>query len=72
MNIILSAISPLAKILSAVLGCAEAHLLEQPDALIELSVQGEPQPGSFAPMKITIEAGFTGPQEFSQCVQDSI
>lgn len=72
MNLILSTISPLAKILSAVLGCAEAHLVEQPDATIELSVQGEPQPGSFAPMVLKIEAEFVGPAEFAQCVLDSI
>lgn len=72
MNIILSTLSPLAKILSAVLGCAEAHLIEQPDAHIELSLDGEPQPGSFAPMKITIEAEFVGPAEFAQCVLDSV
>ena len=32
MNILIQALSPMAKILSAALGCAEAHLQEMPDA----------------------------------------
>ena len=72
MNLLLQTLFPLAKALSAALGCAEAHLIEQPEAEIELSVQGDPQPGSFAPMKLTIEVEFIGPQEFAACVAGGI
>ena len=72
MNLILQTLFPLAKLLSAVLGCAEAHLQEMPDAEIELSLDGEPQPGSLAPMKLTIEVEFIGPQEFAACVAGGI
>ena len=72
MNLLLQTLFPLAKALSAALGCAEAHLQEMPDAEIELSLDGEPQPGSLAPMSLDIHVEFVGPAEWAQCVLDSV
>lgn len=72
MNTILQTIAPLGKALLAILECSEAHLPEPPDAVVELAVEGEPQPGSFAAMKLTIEVEFVGPAEWAQCVLNSV